>query len=262
MEARHHGADGAIQNPGDLLVCQPLHFPEEDDRPVVFRKSRDRPGEALPEFPVPRHFLGGLRVYHRFGLRRLTGNPRVVEGNRGRPRRLPPPVDRLVDQETVEPGIKIRPEPEVLQFVIRLHEGVLHHVLGIVRISHDPQGHPVGTPLVPFHQIAERPLVAVLRAPYEILVREVRLTVPSHRTWLPRDLFIPRSRNSRSTRIMAILMMSAALPWIGVLIAILSAASRRTLFWELMSLRNLRLPRMVWTVPSFLACSLSSSMYR
>ena len=43
MEARHHGSDRALQDFGDLLVRQPVHFPEDDDGPVVLRKLSDRP---------------------------------------------------------------------------------------------------------------------------------------------------------------------------------------------------------------------------
>src|ERR1044071_10492800 len=60
----------------------------------------------------------------------------------------------------------------------------------------------------------------------------------------------------------AILMMSAALPWIGALIALRSAKPRVVMFLELMSRKYLLRPRIVSTYSFSLAKLMLSSMYR
>ena len=62
-------------------------------------------------------------------------------------------------------------------------------------------------------------------------------------------------------RIIAILMMSAAVPWIGILMAALSAPARTLKFRDVMSGRYLRRPRTVSTYPRARHLSLVSSVY-
>lgn len=91
----------------------------------------------VPAFHQDRRFVAVLIAF---------AHPRLVQRYHRRPPLMPQPVYRQVHRDAPQPRVKPRLAAQVLQFLIRPHERILHDIQRRVFVAHQPPRH------------AERPL--------------------------------------------------------------------------------------------------------
>src|SRR4051794_32744723 len=97
---------------------------------------------------------------------------------------LPPPLlQGLVQGDAGEPGGEQRLAPETCQASKGLQVSLLHHILGLARITDHRTGDPEEPPVVASHDLAKGGLVARLRESHDVRVVEAFQVLSTNRVY-------------------------------------------------------------------------------
>lgn len=153
MQPAANGAYRHFENLGDLFITVTFKLPQDQHRAVlVVQADHGGPHQGRPL--VARRQREAILVCRR----RQTAWELV---QRAAVLLFPPPTDRQVHGDAVHPGVKRRIAPKRVQLDERLHEGVLHHVLGVVQRTHQVNDRVEQPILIPQHQVPERRRIAL-----------------------------------------------------------------------------------------------------
>jgi len=158
-QAAHHGALGAVDALGDLLVGHALKLAHDDDLAVLLGQTVDPLVERGAKLA---RLEGGRGLERRAPRRRRTTLGRLVQALLARATLLATLVDADVDDDPVQPGKGGRATLEALGGAHHLDERVVHGVERFVLVLEDGPCERVDLAMVPTVKRLDVELVAVL----------------------------------------------------------------------------------------------------
>src|SRR5581483_9360722 len=129
---------------------------------------------------------GAARIAARVDLHRER-DARIVHRHvrAAPPAVVAPQVERAVDGDAVDPGVELAGGAELAQLAERAQESFLGDVVGVVRVAGEVQRQRVDARAIAARELAERGLVAALRAGDQLGGGERARGCVGHGTWTP-----------------------------------------------------------------------------
>ena len=200
LERAAHRVLRGFEHDRDLLGPEPEHVAQDQDRPLPGRQElqggdegeRDRLSRLEPRLRAWRRFREVLQQYVGVGLEpdHLAGRGRLRKPRRrrgrqgGPPPRRPQGVEATVGRDPEQPPSHGRPCLKTRDAVPGGQERLLDLVLRILDGAEDPVTVHVELAPMPVDEVAERLLVASLRAGDEIAVHRGFLPATSLPAWV------------------------------------------------------------------------------